>query len=219
MPVIRLFAKPEWLPVTGPAIHIPSGYQFQLTYGLVNDLPEIVINAVNEVDSSTLTPGQGVVFPGHIHPWAVNAVDMWIDVQPDDIDGTYEERQARRFKIASLIREGVEEYFGQREVRPSFDVECRPMDGSGMSISASGVAVMQWGAPDGVSIVDTSDSEPAEDGEEVGRKCSRGVFKPPTGPLTRQEADQADEKDPDAWDPMTGKRPSDPVNWGWVGPR
>lgn len=146
MPVVKLHATSLWLPVDGGA----RSPEHELTRALIPALAQAVIDVVNKFDGSSMTTDEVVIDLHIIHRWAYNTPDMWFDIQPGDAENaTEEERKIRRYTIAELVCTALEkEFFSKHEgFRPSYDIECRPLDGSGMSVDKRGIVTQQWGVP------------------------------------------------------------------------
>lgn len=157
MPVIRLYATIHWLPDWKSAHYdydnrmIEQQPEYAVTQAVLTALPRIVVDAINAVDGSQLTAGEAWVMPMLIHPWAKNASDMWIDVQPGERPGFRGHffRKSRRIKIANRVRAAVWAEMAALPAgkRPVIDYECRPLEGSGMTTESDGHIAHIWGAP------------------------------------------------------------------------
>ncbi len=170
MPVVDAFCAASWLPdeaqireakwrSQGPG-STSSGfpYRFDLTRRLLLDLPKMVARAVNQVDSAKITPGEVKIRVHRQHPWDFNHDDWAIDVQPGDRDATelvrkedegeYDGYEMRRQAISNNLGFRIERWLSQpfvnQEVRPSYEVEVRPIDGSGLAYDRHGDVYLLW---------------------------------------------------------------------------
>lgn len=170
MPVVDVFGAASWLPNEGE-IHealrrseapgsTSSGFppRFDLTRRFLLDLPKMVARAVSQVDNIKVTPGEVKIRVHRQHPWDYNHDDWAIDVQPgdrdateliiEDMDGQGEGRKLRREAIANNLGHRIEKWLTQpfvnQEVRPSYEVDVRPIDGSGLAFDHGGEAYLAW---------------------------------------------------------------------------
>ncbi len=170
MPVVDVFCAASWLP-DEDQIHeakwrsqVPgcttSGfpYSFELTRRFLLDLPKMVARAVSQVDKTKITPGEVKIRVHRQHPWDFNHDDWAIDVQPGDRDATelvrkddpdcedgYEmRRQAISNDLGLRIEKWLRQPFVSQETRPSYEVEVRPIDGSGLAFDPHGDAYLVW---------------------------------------------------------------------------
>lgn len=163
MPVVLFYGKYRWLPPDGEI----KTQEHALTHSFLDALPGMIAEAINATDAPHAAPpiqvGEVLILPLQAHPWAQNAFDFSLDVQPGDTDDTFEGRRRRRYAIATRLQEAVHAWlamYADPDLRPSFDVDCRPQDGSGISTGAEGVILHRWGVPDGLPIPE--DFDPAE---------------------------------------------------------
>ncbi|OGL28910.1 hypothetical protein A3C39_05760 [Candidatus Saccharibacteria bacterium RIFCSPHIGHO2_02_FULL_46_12] len=112
---------------------------------LVQDcIPNAVVHAMNAVSTRTYDASEIIVIPEPFHEWAFNAPSVEIVIEPGDIDAPFAERKVRRAQIASSaahelahnlyyanawVHNSLQKAVGQ----PTFDVECRPISGSGQT--------------------------------------------------------------------------------------
>jgi hypothetical protein len=144
MPVVIAAIGTRWLP---PGVDAQTD-EHRLTRDLLVALPAFVADAVNAVDGSNLEPREVIVRVDSLHPLGQNAPDWWITARPSDIEGTEEERELRRFDIANIVRDKVSSLIASKGgPRPSHDVECTPLSGSGISTDNAGEIFQRWGVP------------------------------------------------------------------------
>jgi hypothetical protein len=153
MPDIFVTADQDWLPTekqlsvwTGPT----RAKQHSIAKELIQEfLPLTVAAIINLVDGLTdeakLTDSQVLVIPQHFHPWAHNPPEIWIDVQCGNGPSGVDVRE-RRAQIVTLLHPLIQVFFEDHEVTPLYDVECRPLSSSGVSV-VNGEVAASWGIP------------------------------------------------------------------------
>lgn len=159
MPIVMPWMQHEYLPTItdltltdafapGHPYRIPL---HELTDNFLSDLPVLVANSINTTDQSLIKPAQVLVLPQIIHPWARNAFDWWIDVQPDDTED-WADREPRRWEISTELKRQITLWLGNypEDMRPHFDAECRPINASGVSTNKTGTITHEWGKPKSV---------------------------------------------------------------------
>ena len=72
---------------------------------------------------------------------------MWLDIQCDVKAGTSNFQRGRRYEIADIVRAGILAVFCGLRQWPTIDIECRPLDGSGMTMNSKGQTTHHWGSP------------------------------------------------------------------------
>lgn len=147
MPIVVLHTKSQWSPYGAhdPALQRPWSDEWELTYGLVSRLRGYAAEAVNVVDNTHFHEEDVALQVKQFGPWDQNVYDMWIDLQP----GGDPEDEKRRWNIARNLQTQVNLFLARYplDLRPGYDVECRPINGSGMSIDQDGSFIQRWGLP------------------------------------------------------------------------
>lgn len=156
MPDVFLWATPEWLPTIAEARQLPPGFppaEWSVTSKLVDMLPRTVAAVVGNADNEDLMEYEVVVIPQSFHPWSVNTPDIWIDIQCGARpDLAVDAQRIRRATIVDGVLAAVKELFEEQGVSPVYDVECRPITATGISIGGSSSPLMagemRWGYPE-----------------------------------------------------------------------
>lgn len=143
MPVVRIKGTEEWLPSDGK-VH---SKQHKDIKSLIEQLRGLVVEAVNWVDESSLTVRECIVHVTTAHPWDQNASDVCIDVEPGEVSGDERLRAARRLQISMRLAERISFIVAGWPKQPSFEVDCRPLTGSGVAYDEVGVLVHMWNKP------------------------------------------------------------------------
>ncbi|MES2630948.1 MAG: hypothetical protein V4611_03245 [Patescibacteria group bacterium] len=157
MPVVNVLATPLWLPsidfngrIDGETWNGSSETRRQydaMKELLSSSIVQLVANTINEVDDVQLGDQEVMVIPQQFHPWALNTPDIWFDIQPGArlLMSDRDQRERRR-KIIEFVSAGLVEFFFSKSLNPRFDVECRPLSGTGYSI-VDFERVHSWGLP------------------------------------------------------------------------
>ena len=151
MPEISLYCSGLWLP-TAEAADRPDCFdrltsQQKITWQLILVLCGFAVEAINEYDGSAIELGEAFVMPKLTHPWAVNAEDWFVLIMPGEIKASFEGRERRRYAISDKVRRDIMGFLTHKSPRPRFDVDCRPISGSGMTVDDRGRVEHTWGRP------------------------------------------------------------------------
>jgi hypothetical protein len=157
MPIMNVHGQSNWLPTNEQLeseglILTP---EFQLVHNLLTQLPEWAAKCINEYDEhQAVKPEQVMVVPHVFHAWGQNLPGIWLDLQPDDVDDTAQNREARRWSISAKLKERVKTFLRDNSAvkAPSLDIECRPLSGSGISLDNAGFKINHWGKPHWIDI-------------------------------------------------------------------
>ncbi|MBL8159981.1 hypothetical protein JNJ66_06000 [Candidatus Saccharibacteria bacterium] len=145
MPVVSVKASYEWLVSPGCGA---SSREQALLRDILAQLPGIVINAVNGVDGSAMDENEVIILADHYHPLSKNVPDVWLDIQPELLAGGPLPEDVRRTRIAEAVHRALRELLERRsDKRPSYDIEVRPLSGSGLSVGRQGHITQRWGVP------------------------------------------------------------------------
>lgn len=143
MPICILECSGGWLPTDEMVLEMAkelreSDDMHSFTRSLLAELPEIIADCINEIDSSRepIEPGQVVVRPKHAHLWSENVSEFFLDIQPGN--GGEEllfAQQMRRAALSNAISKQIELFVQPRQTKPhTFDVEVRPISSTGMTL-------------------------------------------------------------------------------------
>ncbi len=158
MPLVFVLGKSDWLPAAelADSFNFFTKQEFETTRRIIEELPGIVARVMTQVDRKEYKPEEIEVLPGHIHPWAQNAPDLIFDLQPGQgaLPNHIKFQQRRRADIRDGFWNELRMFLGEflnehnfTEV-PSYDIEVRPLNGSGYSVDLMGDIAATWGNPE-----------------------------------------------------------------------
>lgn len=149
MPVLNVTGTEAWV-MRADIVRRSHLNDFK-TKEFITVLPTMVVDAINQVDGSELTVAEVVTVVGTFHPWSTNTPGLWVDVQcgamphaEGEPTPTREQEKKRRDDIYVLLDASVDEWWEGQDVRPSIDVEVRPLSGSGGSRDPEGDLIACW---------------------------------------------------------------------------
>lgn len=154
MPVITARVKLEWIsggwqPYTSHPVETDRS---RLMDELVVQLRSLVTQVVSKVDDVHFRPRDTVLEVEPVHGWSENVPDLKIEIRLNEIDGTEDERQKRRWAIARDVSGKIFSYLDQDRflalIKPAVAVECLPARSSGISRRHDGTLINNWGVPD-----------------------------------------------------------------------
>ena len=147
MPVVHVVIRPDWLPTNEQIASkcIGRNHRFNATQRLLDNLRALVASSITVVDGAEITAKQVVLHVSAGSRWSQNVPPWWIDVQPGELNGTPRQQEDRRTLIYQTLRDKIIPLVVGLRDRPDFDIEVRPINGSGGSVQG-GRETMIWGA-------------------------------------------------------------------------
>ena len=157
MPIVKVYGDTNWMPGLFMFLNQTPPEQdhaeFRVTEQLLHILPRMVAETISQIDEVSLKSGEVLVLPHVMHPWTHNGLNFWFDVQCGDgglADEPEEIRRERRRAIRAELNRRLVGFFRARSREhpykfPTFDLEIRPLSGTGYSVDALGEVAHQRG--------------------------------------------------------------------------